>query len=50
MASRDDQVKVTTPAGTEVTVSRAAWEHTYQYRKGWKLVTPKRTTRRKKAE
>ncbi len=54
MTSRDDRVTVTTPAGTEATVSRTAWEHTYRYRGGWKLVTPKpsrkRTTRRKKAD
>ena len=38
MPSRDDTVKVTRPDGSETTVSRAAWGHTYQYRTGWKLV------------
>lgn len=38
MAGKEDRVTVETPAGTETTVSRAAWDHTYQYRKGWTLV------------
>lgn len=38
MVSRDDVVTATRPDGSETTVSRAAWQHTYQYRAGWALV------------
>lgn len=51
MAS-NDHVKVTRPDGTEVTVSRKAWDGVYQYRDGWKLVEEKKasTAKSKKSD
>ena len=38
MPSRDDTVRVTRPDGSKTTVSRAAWQHTYQYQDEWTLI------------